>query len=72
MTSGNFMPSEVARLVCGYLDRSECDEAKRAFLEECPSELKLREFASLVDQGLLRTFDVDGLNLVDILNEYAA
>ena len=66
-----FSAPEVARLVCGYLQNSNCEETKQNFLEECSPDLKLREFASLVDQGVLRTFDVDGLSLTDILSEYA-
>ena len=72
MTSGTFTASEVARLVCGYLQTSGCDETKEKYLEESAPELKLRDFANLVDQGILRTFDVDGRSLLDILNEYAA
>lgn len=65
------MASEVARLVCGYLHSKDCTNTKATFIEECPPELKIREFASLVDQGILRTFDVNGLTLDDILEEYA-
>ena len=72
MASAGFMASEVARLVCGYLHNNGCTNTKSTFLEECPPELKIREFANLVDQGILRTFDVDGLTLDDILNEFAA
>ena len=72
MTSGSFTASEASRLVCGYLQTTGCDETKEKFLEESAPDLKLRDFANLVDQGILRTFDVDGRSLLDILNEYAA
>jgi len=68
---GGFSASEVARLVAGYLQNSECPQTKDQFVEECSPDLKVREFSALVDQGILRTFDVDGLTLTDILNEYA-
>ncbi len=68
--SSEFLPAEIARLVCGYLDTNDLNQSKEAFLEESPADLKLRSFADLVDQGLLRNFDVEGLSLVDMLNEY--
>ena len=72
MTSGTFTASEVARLVCGYLQTTGCDETKQRFVEESAPDLKLGDFANLVSQGILRTFDVDGRSLSDILNEYSA
>lgn len=68
---GSYSDPEVARLVCGYLNETNCEETKNSLIEEASPDLKLREFASLVDQGVLRTYDVDGLSLTDILNEYA-
>ena len=69
-SSGGFTASEVSRLVMGHLKTMNCNETSEKFVEECPPELQLAQFSALVQQGILRTFDVDGLSLVDILNEY--
>ena len=69
-SSGGFTASEVSRLVMGHLKTMNCNETSQKFVEECPPDLQLAQFSALVDQGILRTFDVDGLNLMDILNEY--
>ena len=57
-------------MVMGHLKTMNCNETSEKFVEECPPELQLAQFSALVQQGILRTFDVDGLSLVDILNEY--
>ena len=70
-TCSGFSEAEIGRLVCGYLTSLGCKSTIEKFLQESKAELKIREFASLVDQGILKNFDVDGLNLVDVLYEYS-
>ena len=65
-----FSASEVARLVMGYLEAQNCKQTAESLTQECPQDLKLKEFAALVSQGILRNFDVDGQSLNDILTEY--
>ena len=71
MESDRFPAPKVARLVYGYLQSTNCEETKKLFLEECSPNLKLREFASLAeDESLGLTWNIDGLSLLDILDEY--
>ena len=65
-----FTASEVARLVMGYLQSQNCQQTAEKLTQECPEDLKLKEFSALVSAGILRTFDVDGQSLNDILTEY--
>ena len=67
-----FSEIKVARLVCGYLQHLDCKETKTSFVEECSPRLKLREFASMVDDpDMHMNWNVEGLSLLDVLNEYA-
>ena len=66
-----FSAPEVARLVYGYLHDTTCKKTKVSFLEECAAGPDLKKIVDLVEQGILRSFDIDGLTLQDILNEYA-
>uniref|UniRef100_T1JDK1 LisH domain-containing protein n=1 Tax=Strigamia maritima TaxID=126957 RepID=T1JDK1_STRMM len=62
-----FMPSEIARLVLGYLKESSCFNTLRDFLDECPH---LCEYRECLRNGLQYPTDIGGKNLKTILNEY--
>ena len=67
MTIEIFLPSEIARLVLGYLAELGCQKAHDTFLAECND---LREYASLLAGGLKFPTKVGGKTLLDILAEY--
>ena len=72
MGSEMFSEIKMARLVCGYLQHIDCEHTKMTFLDECPPRLKLKEYASLVDDpDMHMSWNVEGLSLMDILDEYA-
>ena len=70
MGSYHLLPSEISRLVFGYLASVNCHRTKAAFLEE---NSELRELSGLVEKQLLRCVEItlDGLTLADILYEYS-
>ena len=70
MGSRMFSAQEIARMVSGYLLQINCEETHKSFLNEASSDLKLREFADLVETCNLN-WNVDGRSLNDILNEYS-
>ncbi|XP_047096806.1 protein NPAT [Schistocerca piceifrons] len=62
------LPSEVARLVLGYL-QDNCEDAARIFLEQSSH---LAECLELAKQGRKYTTKVMGNSLIDLLQEYCA
>ncbi|XP_064627911.1 mucin-2-like [Lineus longissimus] len=62
------LPSEVARLVLGYLKTESCNSAFKAFLGECPH---LKEYAMLLERGREYTTKVNGRTLEEYLDEFA-
>jgi hypothetical protein len=52
----------------GYLKKEGCDNAFKAFLDECPH---LKEYAMLLARGREYTKKVNGLTLQEYLDEYA-
>ncbi|KAG8184210.1 hypothetical protein JTE90_007644 [Oedothorax gibbosus] len=64
---GQFYPSEVARLVLGYLEDKKCQYAWEIFLLECHD---LQEHYLHFNQGKKHTTTVEGKSLQDILAEY--
>lgn len=62
-----YLPSEVARLVLGYLKDEGCAKTYRVFLDECSH---LQEYAVLLKGGLSYPMCVDGKSLVSVLNEH--
>lgn len=59
------LPSEVARLVLGYLGSTKCTATRGKFLEECSH---LREYVYLLENGQEYTTTIFGKNLVHYLN----
>ncbi|OQR66418.1 hypothetical protein BIW11_14172 [Tropilaelaps mercedesae] len=59
------LPSEVARLVLGYLGSTKCTGARAKFLEECPH---LREYVYLLENGQEYPTTIFGRNLAHYLN----
>jgi len=69
MGSSSLLPSEISRLVFGYLGSVNCSRTKEVFLEE---NSDLQELSILVSKKLLRSveLELDGhLTLVGLLNE---
>jgi hypothetical protein len=64
------LPSEISRLVFGYLGATQCHRTKAAFLQE---NSDLRELSAMVEKKMLRCIElkIGGLTLVDILNEHS-
>ncbi|GFY44848.1 uncharacterized protein TNIN_326741, partial [Trichonephila inaurata madagascariensis] len=63
----DYYPSEIARLVLGYLKEVNCPEAWQAFLIECPD---LQEHYRLLQNGRTCSTNIEGKSLLDILHEY--
>ncbi|GFT53509.1 uncharacterized protein TNCV_3324861 [Trichonephila clavipes] len=63
----DYYPSEIARLVLGYLKEVNCLEAWQAFLIECPD---LQEHYRLLQNGRTCSTNIEGKSLLDILHEY--
>ncbi|XP_052432408.1 protein NPAT [Carassius gibelio] len=66
------LPSDVARLVLGYLQQEGLTATSRAFIYESPSLKEYAEHSS--EDGLIPAcvFSLFGKNLITILNEYVA
>ena len=67
MSSREFLPSEVARLVVSYLLENNYDGTREAFMSECPAVAELK---SLSPQTLIRNSTVNGRTLSKILKDY--
>ncbi|GFQ96892.1 uncharacterized protein TNCT_395351 [Trichonephila clavata] len=63
----DYYPSEIARLVLGYLKEVNCPEAWQAFLVECSD---LQEHYRLLQNGRTCSTNIEGKSLLDILHEY--
>ncbi|XP_071440048.1 uncharacterized protein [Hetaerina americana] len=61
------LPSEISRLILGYLEEQACTAAYQTFLETCPH---LKECAEAALQGMRFSTRAAGRSLRDILNEY--
>ncbi|XP_061193514.1 protein NPAT-like [Saccostrea echinata] len=64
----NFLPSEVARLVLGYLSDEGYVNSYKCFIKECPH---LQEYLTLKRRGQNYPLHVNGLTLNQMLQEYA-
>ncbi|XP_023715408.1 uncharacterized protein LOC111868708 isoform X3 [Cryptotermes secundus] len=62
-----FLPSEIARLVYGYLEELKCDNAAQSFLEHCSH---LSECLAVNKKGKGFNTRPAGYSLTDILDEY--
>ena len=60
MSSREFLPSEVARLVLSYLLENNYDGTKEIFMSECPA---LAELKSLTPHTLIHNSTVNGRTL---------
>ena len=67
MSSREFLPSEVARLVLSYLLENNYDGTKEIFMSECPA---LAELNSLTPHTLIHNSTVNGRTLSKILKDY--
>ena len=67
MSSSEFLPSEVARLVLSYLLENKYDGTREVFMSECPVVAELK---SLSPHTLIRRSTVNGRTLSKILKEY--
>ncbi|KAJ8674856.1 hypothetical protein QAD02_010642 [Eretmocerus hayati] len=63
------LPSEVARLVLGYLQEQRCDEAAKLFMETSPL---LQEVHVVAKRGGRYSTRVGGSSLADILDKYCS
>lgn len=61
------LPSEVARLVLGYLEEEKCAEASKCFLD---SSHHLNEYRILAQRGKKYPTKVNGCSLKEVLEEY--
>lgn len=64
-----FMPSEIARLVIGYLEEQKCDEAAKLFLEASPllHECRMVQASGKTFRRLVRE-----MTLVDVFDKYCS
>ncbi|CAG2102819.1 unnamed protein product [Medioppia subpectinata] len=63
----HLMPSEIARLVLGYLKESQCFETEKHFLKESKH---LTEYAVGLRHGFNYSTNIDGKSLLDIINGF--
>ncbi|XP_018392320.1 PREDICTED: serine-rich adhesin for platelets-like isoform X2 [Cyphomyrmex costatus] len=63
------LPSEIARLVLGYLEDQKCFEAAKLFLETSPH---LQECRTVLSCGRRFSTRVNGLTLMDIIEKLSA
>jgi len=63
------LPSEVGRLVYGYLGEVNCLRTQAVFLEE---NQVLKEISEFVEKEVLRSIEmeIEGHHLIDILNGF--
>ncbi|KAK3907671.1 Protein NPAT [Frankliniella fusca] len=61
------LPSEIARLVLGYLEEEKCGEAAKCFLNTSPH---LAEIRHISQKGKKYPTKVNGFSLKDVLDEY--
>uniref|UniRef100_V9ICQ2 DNA-directed RNA polymerase, omega subunit family protein n=1 Tax=Apis cerana TaxID=7461 RepID=V9ICQ2_APICE len=61
------LPSEIARLVLGYLENEKCIEAAKMFLETCPH---LQECRTVISNGRRFNTKVNGMTLIDIIEKF--
>ncbi|XP_033740846.1 flocculation protein FLO11-like [Pecten maximus] len=64
-----FLPSEIARLVLGYLQSEGYSKTYKNFVKECPH---LSEYVSFMKKGQYYPLTINGLALMQILEEYGA
>ncbi|XP_041350831.1 protein NPAT-like [Gigantopelta aegis] len=64
----NFLPSEIARLVLGYLKENDYTMTYKYFLKECPH---LQEYSLMLKQGRHFPLTIMGVSLVTMVQEYA-
>ncbi|GBO08909.1 hypothetical protein AVEN_245123-1 [Araneus ventricosus] len=62
-----YYPSEIARLVLGYLKEANCPKAWETFLVE---SVDLREHYRLLQSGRSCSTNIEGKSLLEILHEY--
>ena len=67
MSSREFLPSEVARLVVSYLLENKYEKTREVFMAECPAVAELK---SLSPHTLIHKSKVNGRNLSKILKDY--
>ena len=67
MSSREFLPSEVARLVVSYLLENKYERTREVFMSECPAVAELK---SLNPQTLIHNSTVNGRTLTKILKDY--
>ncbi|KAL0110596.1 hypothetical protein PUN28_013881 [Cardiocondyla obscurior] len=63
------LPSEIARLVLGYLEDQKCTEAAKLFLETSPH---LQECRAVISCGRRFSTKVNGLTLMDVIEKLSA
>ncbi|KAG1665148.1 Protein NPAT [Nymphon striatum] len=63
-----FLPSEISRLVLGYLMQLSCNQASEAFLCECKH---LEEYAQSLEDDYEYPLTIGGKSLINILSEYS-
>ncbi|KAJ8315391.1 hypothetical protein KUTeg_007541 [Tegillarca granosa] len=64
-----FLPSEVARLVLGYLQTESFSCSYKSFLKECPH---LEEYSIYLKRGQSYPLTINGFTLIQMLEEYAS
>ena len=67
MSSREFLPNEVARLVVSYLLENNYERTREVFMSECPAVAELK---SLKPQTLIHNSTVNGRTLTKILKDY--
>ncbi|XP_076628399.1 uncharacterized protein LOC143345304 isoform X2 [Colletes latitarsis] len=61
------LPSEIARLVLGYLEDQKCIEAAKTFLETSPH---LQECRTVISNGRRFSTKVGGMSLIDVVENF--
>ncbi|KAI0226534.1 hypothetical protein LSAT2_022954 [Lamellibrachia satsuma] len=62
-----FLPSEIARIVLGYLKDEGCNKAYKVFLSE---SAHLQEYTTFLHRGLEYPTRIGGKGLIEMLEDY--
>ncbi|CAC5386755.1 unnamed protein product [Mytilus coruscus] len=67
-TTSHFLPSEIARLVLGYLENEGYTSTYKTFTKEC---IHLQEYVALMKKGRHYPLTISGFTLIQIIEKFA-
>ncbi|CAG2207744.1 unnamed protein product [Mytilus edulis] len=67
-TTSHFLPSEIARLVLGFLESEGYTSTYKTFMKEC---IHLQEYVALMKRGRHYPLTISGFTLIQIIEKFA-